>query len=89
MAFAKRLMNECAPGEACVSAAIGNTITSRTALDDRSAEDPRTLRGAAWAALQWSLLLGYLLGWFYLIYWKFEYYSRNGEYPCWPQWMCG
>lgn len=86
--FARRLMDESGSGGICVSAVAGERITSRI-LDGQSKPGTEALwRKVLFTTLQWGALLGYFLGWFYLIYWQISYFKTHGKYPCWPAWMC-
>jgi hypothetical protein len=86
--FAKWLMEQSEPGGMCVSAVTDDLITSRIGASEDGKKNERAWRSIVLAALQWAGLLGYFLGWFYLIFWKISYFASHGSYPCWPQWLC-
>ncbi len=85
---AKALMEQSEPGGMCISAVAGDRITSRLRAGEDGREEEGVWRPVIFAALQWSGLLAYFLGWCYLIYWKISYFARHGSYPCWPQGLC-
>jgi|GEM_PF-3291285 len=86
--FAKELMRQCEPGGLVISAVPGERITTRLAGDRLEPDHGGGLRHVVLTGLQWAGLLGYFLGWSYLIYWKAAHFAQHGSYPCWPQWLC-
>lgn len=87
--FAVHMMERAAPGQVLISAVGGDQITSSMDPDALWSYRQHRLKPVLFLVLQLSALLAYLLGWFYLIYWRVETYSATGAFPRWPKWMCG
>ena len=88
-AFAMRLMEQSELGGICISAVIGDQMTSRISGGDEGRRQEGFIRRLFFAALQLAALLAYFLGFFYLIYWTKLQFAVHGSFPCLPQWLCG
>jgi len=79
--YAKRLCDMAEPGGLCLSAVIGDRLTSRRSAAEILADEVRPNRTAA--ALQWVALIGYFGLWMGLISWRVIHFALYDTWPCW------
>jgi hypothetical protein len=79
--YARHLCDMAEPGGLCLSAVIGDRLTSRRSLAEILADEVRPNRAAA--ALQWAALIGYFGLWMGLIAWRAIHFALYDTWPCW------